>query len=172
MRVIYGILACLILPSWLFGAAVEIGATDIVERTINFVIFAAILYYLLANKLKEYFKARRDLISNELDKVQENLKRSKQSREQAEKRLEEAKRRAEDILVTARKEALLSAKRVEEQAKVEIGLLAKHFEEAMALEKRQAERAVVEQVIGELVEGGAERFTKDVYGEILLKRVS
>ena len=47
---------------------------DIVQRTVNFIIFAAILWYLLADKIKAFLANRTLSIQSELDKVQETLK--------------------------------------------------------------------------------------------------
>jgi F-type H+-transporting ATPase subunit b len=60
------------------------GGTDIVQRTVNFVIFAGILWYLLAEPVKNYFGGRSQGIADELQKVQERLRESKQAKEAAE----------------------------------------------------------------------------------------
>lgn len=64
---------------------------DIVQRTVNFIIFAAILWYLLADKIKAFLANRTLSIQSELDKVQETLKASQDKVADAQKKLEEAK---------------------------------------------------------------------------------
>ena len=66
--------------------------TDIVQRTVNFIIFAGILWYLLADKIKAFFSDRTLSIQAELDKVQDTLKASKDKVSDAQKKLEEAKK--------------------------------------------------------------------------------
>ena len=46
------------------------GVTDIIPRTINFLIFAAILYYLIAQPAKEFYLSRKGDIANRLDSIQ------------------------------------------------------------------------------------------------------
>ena len=64
---------------------------DIVQRTVNFIIFAGILWYLLADKIKAFFADRTLSIQAELDKVQDTLKASQDKVSRCTKKLEEAK---------------------------------------------------------------------------------
>ena len=48
--------------------------TDIIQRTVNFLIFAGIVYYLIAEPVKAYFTGRTQGIADELEKVQNRLK--------------------------------------------------------------------------------------------------
>ena len=66
--------------------------TDIVQRTVNFIIFAAILWYLLADKIKAFFASRTLGIQAELDKVQDTLKASQDKVADAQKKLVDAKK--------------------------------------------------------------------------------
>ena len=84
-------------------ANTEGAETDIVQRTVNFIIFAGILWYLLADKIKAYFAGRTASIQAELDKVQDSLKASKDRIEEANKKLEEAKALATEIVDGAQK---------------------------------------------------------------------
>jgi F-type H+-transporting ATPase subunit b len=53
------IVTVLLLSAYLFGSdAGAEGSTDIVQRTINFLIFAGILFYILAEPVKNYFSGR------------------------------------------------------------------------------------------------------------------
>ena len=85
------LLGLAIVPVALFAneGAVE---TDIVQRTVNFIIFAGILWYLLADKIKAFFAERSLSIQSELDKVQDTLKASQEKVKDAQKKLEEAKK--------------------------------------------------------------------------------
>ena len=83
--------------------ASEGGETDIVQSTVNFIIFAAILYYVLADKIKAFFAGRTAEIQAQLDKVQDTLKASEQKVEDAKAKLEEAKTIAANIVEDANK---------------------------------------------------------------------
>ena len=61
--------------------------TDIVQRTVNFLIFAGILWYLLADKIKAFFAERSLSIQAELDKVQDTLKASQDKVTDAQKKI-------------------------------------------------------------------------------------
>ena len=63
--------ASLLIPTVLLAAGE--GETDIVERTINFVIYIAILYYLAADKIKAIFVARQESLRS-LARFKKNLK--------------------------------------------------------------------------------------------------
>ena len=76
--------------------------TDIVQRTVNFIIFAGILWYLLADKIKAFFAERTSSIQAELDKVQDTLKASQDKVTDAQKKLAEAKKIATEIVEIGR----------------------------------------------------------------------
>jgi len=76
--------------------------TDMVQRTVNFIIFAVILWYLLADKIKAFLANRTLSIQAELDKVQETLKASQDKVTDAQKKLEEAKKLSSEIVEGAK----------------------------------------------------------------------
>lgn len=162
---------CLLLPTMMLASGGG-GETDIVERTINFVIFIAIFYYLAADKIKAIFVARQESIAAELEKVQEKLKESKKAKEQAQKRFEESKRMAEDVILTAKKEVVLLTQKVEDSTKSDIENLIRQYNDSMEFEKRKAERAIIDEILAELFESDATKLDKSAYSEILLKKVA
>jgi F-type H+-transporting ATPase subunit b len=85
------VLIALIFSSGILYAS-EDTQTDIVPRVVNFLIFASIIYYLLADKIKEFFKNRKDEISAKLESVQVKVKESKKRREDSAIKVEEAKK--------------------------------------------------------------------------------
>ncbi|XPV83471.1 MAG: hypothetical protein ACNI22_06335 [Halarcobacter sp.] len=89
-------------PMALFASAEGAEKTDIVQRTVNFVIFAGILWYLLADKFKAFFADRTASIQAELDKVQDTLKASQDKVDDAANKLEEAKKLAAEIVEGAK----------------------------------------------------------------------
>ena len=78
---------------------------DILPRTINFILFASILYYFIANPVKNAYKARIEGIATRLANIEQKLKDSKAKKDDALRRVEEAKANAADLIETTRKEA-------------------------------------------------------------------
>ena len=80
-----------------FLLASSSGETDFVARSINFLIFLAIMYYLLAGKVKEFFNSRSGKIRSRLEEVQERLKQTKKDKEEAQEAVVNAQKIADDI---------------------------------------------------------------------------
>lgn len=160
-------------PVALFASS-EGGETDydIVQRTVNFIIFAGILWYLLADKIKAYFADRTASIQGELDKVQETLKASKDKVEDAEKKLEEAKTIAAEIVETAKGDVDSVKKKVAEAVDSEIANLLKNFDERVKVETSKAKRQVVSEVLEELLSSKNVSLTQDELANIVLKKVA
>ncbi|RXK08774.1 F0F1 ATP synthase subunit B, partial [Halarcobacter bivalviorum] len=86
------LLAMAMVPVALFASEGAETNYDIVQRTVNFVIFAAILWYLLAHRIKAFFSNRTLSIQAELDKVQDTKRASEEKKQEAIKKSEDAKR--------------------------------------------------------------------------------
>ena len=79
------------------------GNTDIAERTFNFLVFAGIVYYLVAEPLKNFLTGRTLSIENEFKRNESKLEESKLAREKAEDALTQAKRQAGIIIADAKR---------------------------------------------------------------------
>ncbi len=88
-----------LLPLYAFGASNGSGEYDIIPRTINFLIFVAILYYFVATPFKNFYKNRIVKISSKLDEIQKKLLESKAKKLDTMKKLEEAKASGQQVLV-------------------------------------------------------------------------
>jgi len=55
------------------ASSAEGGSTDIIKRTVNFILFAGLVWYLVAEPMKAYFNARSQGVADELKKVQDKL---------------------------------------------------------------------------------------------------
>ena len=148
------------------------GETDIVERLINFLIFVAILYYLIADKAKAFFNDRKKGIADELEKVQTKLRDSKKERDEAEQAVEQSKKIAEDLIATAKKEAYLISQKVEEGSKHEIENIVKQYEDLAELLRKKSQKEITKDVLEELMSSEALSIDKSGYGNIVLKRVA
>jgi len=120
-----------------------VSGTDIVPRVINFLIFAAILWYLVGNKVIAFFRNRKEEIANKFQKVEDELKAAKQKKEELQAKLEEAEIKAKEIVEDAKKEAEFIYNKIIEETKEELAILEKHFEEAKVNEIRKAKKEAV-----------------------------
>ena len=148
------------------------GDSDYIPRVVNFLIFAGILYYLVADLSKKFFKERRDGIAGELEAVQERLKKSAKDKEGALEEVEKAKKKAEEIVATAKKEAVIIQKNYTEMLEDELKSIEKQYEDMMVLDRRKAEREVVTSIVSELFDESSKDIDKDAYIHTVLKKVA
>ncbi len=167
------VLSSLLLSPLVLLASGDAGSTstDIIPRTVNFLIFFAIMYYLIADHLKKMFTDRTASVASELEKVQEKVKESKKAKELAEAKLEEAKRVASDIITTAKKEALLIKDRYNQQIEDELTVLNKQYQERITLEKKKVIRESVDGVLKTLFKDGSFEMNDKDYVNIIMKKV-
>ncbi len=135
----------------LFANEAANGGTDIIPRTINFLIFVALLWYLVGDKIKRFFAERRESIARKFQEIEEKLKESKAKKEVLKAELEEAKKLAEEIIKTAKKEAELVESKIKAQVEEEITLLQKHFEEFKESEIRKTKQEAVKEFMEEIL---------------------
>ncbi|QKF67749.1 ATP synthase, F0 complex, b subunit [Arcobacter venerupis] len=146
--------------------------TDIVQRTVNFIIFAGILWYLLADKIKAFFAERSLSIQAELDKVQDTLKASRDKVKDAQKKLEEAKKIATDIVDGAKADIDSVKQKVATAVDADIANLNKNLDEMMKVEISKAKKEVVTEVLEELLSSENIKLTQDELANIVLKKVA
>ena len=146
--------------------------TDIVQRTVNFIIFAGILWYLLADKIKAFFAERSLSIQSELDKVQDTLKASQDKVKDAQKKLEEAKKIATEIIDGAKADIDSVKQKVATAVDSDIVNLNKNLEEMMKVEISKAKKEVVTEVLEELLSSENIKLTQQELANIVLKKVA
>jgi len=146
--------------------------TDIVQRTVNFVIFAGILWYLLAEPVKNYFGGRSKSIADELQKVQERLRESKQAKEAAEAKISEATNLAEEIMKAASKEGKILNEKILKQCDADIENLQKQSAALMALEQRKMVRQLVDEIMDDVLAQESSALDKEAMAGILMKKVA
>ena len=146
--------------------------TDLIQRTVNFIIFAGILWYLLADKIKAFFAERSLSIQGELDKVQDTLKASQDKVKDAQKKLEEAKKIATEIIDGAKADIDSVKQKVATAVDSDIVNLNKNLEEMMKVEISKAKKEVVTQVLEELLSSENIKLTQQELANIVLKKVA
>jgi len=122
--------------------------TDFWPRIINFTIFVALLYYLIADPIKKFFQERKERIAARLKQAEKMLREAKEKLKEAQLRLEESEKKAKEILEDAKKETTLLVQKIEEETKFELKILEKQFEEKMTAEEKKATREVIKDVLG------------------------
>jgi len=145
---------------------------DIVQRTVNFIIFAGILWYLLADKIKAFFADRTLSIQAELDKVQETLKASEDKVNEAQKQLDDAKKLAAEIVENAKADIDSVKQKVSVAVDTDIANLEKNLEEMMKVETSKAKREVVAEILDELLKSDNIKLSQDELANIVLKKVA
>lgn len=148
------------------------GETDIIPRTINFLIFASILYYYVAASAKAWYLGRKNDIATKLDSIQVKLKESHSKKEQAVQKVEEAKINAKALIETAKKEASLLSEKVSQEADLEIENLEKAFHDRQLIERRQIEREVVTEVLADLFKDGSISLDNEEIVKIVTQKVA
>jgi len=121
--------------------------SDYWPRVINFLIFAGLLYYLLAQPIKNFFVSRSAAISDRLKEIETKLKAAKEEKQEAQIRYEESLKKAETIVEDAKKEAKLLAEKIAAQGAQELEVLQKQFDEKIELESRKAYREAIDEVL-------------------------
>jgi len=147
------------------------GTTDIVERTFNFVVFAGIIYYLVAEPLKNYLKNRTESIEGEFKRIEHKLKESEDAKEEAKSKVIEAKKKAEEIIADADKEAKLISNKMKKNLDSELAILEKQHSDLAELEESKMVRAVIDEVLAEVLKGD-NGLDQDSLTKTLLKKVS
>jgi len=156
----------------LASSGAEGGHTDILARTVNFAIFAAIMYYLLAEPMKSFYLGRKNSIAGKLDAIQEKLKESSKAKEAAQSKVEEAKANAKSLVETSKKEAQLLAEKVAKETQLELDALDKAFKEKTDIQRRKVAREVVGNVLEQLFDGETIALDKEELVTIVMKKVA
>lgn len=175
MRYILTVLLCFGLCSIAYASGeahtMDISKTDIFERLINFLIFVALMWYLIADKLKSMLNERTQGIANKLSQTQTKVRESREKKEKAQQRLREAQEQAKEILDTAKKEAHASVLRIEDKTKEQITNLLKANKEAMEFQEKMLQKQLVAEVLQEVFASPKLNLEAQDYIGILEKKV-
>jgi len=122
---------------------------DFWPRVVNFTIFASILYYLLANPIKDFFTNRKADIAGQLKEIEAKLKAAKDAEKDAQSRLDESEKKANIILEDAKKEAKFLADKMAENNVSDLENMTKQLNEKMALEEKRSVKDVIDEILSE-----------------------
>ena len=150
----------------------EHAGTDIVQRTVNFLLFAGLIWYLVAEPVKNYFASRSQSISDELKKVQDKLNETVALKKEALARISDAEKFAEDLAVSSKKENKILNDNIMAQCEVELETLSKQHGTSTQFEQRKMVRNVVENVLNEVLSQSGDSFDKEAMANVILKKVA
>jgi len=164
----------LILPIFVYASGASEGSesTDIIPRTVNFLIFAAILYYFVANPIKDFFTGRKNSIASRLNSIQEKLKESSNQKTQAKELVEKAKIEAKSIMEVGKDETELLKAKILENLKMDMENLEKGFDDQTSIEQRKMTRAAILEVLDEVFAKDSLSLEKDELLDIVMKKVA
>lgn len=146
--------------------------SDFWPRVINFTIFAAILYYLIANPIRNFFKGRREGISAQLKEIEKKLQAAKEEKKDAQTRLDESVNKAAEIIEDAKMEAKILAEKIAKASENELHVLEKQFEEKITLEERKAARDVIDEILSENITTEDIMLDENKVVDIIAKKVA
>ncbi|WP_104636790.1 F0F1 ATP synthase subunit B family protein [Helicobacter felis] len=143
--------------------------TDIVLRSVNFLLFLGIVWYAISTPLKRVLEDRRAKIANNLSILQEQLQAIKSEKENALKALEVAKQEASQIVSNAKQEAFLLAQKYEQQSKNVIEKLLKEQQNKKDKETLKIQQAVIDEMLDKLFASDQVNFETPTYVHLLEK---
>ncbi len=146
--------------------------TDFVPRIFNFLIFAGMLYYLLANPIKNFFTGRQKGISDQLKEIEAKLQASKDEKREAEANIEENKKKSEEIIKTAHKEAELLVSKIIDNSDKELKILEKQAKEKATLEERRVIREAIHVILSSNISNDDIQLNQKKVIDILDKKVA
>lgn len=145
---------------------------DFWQRIVNFTIFVSVLYYLIANPIKNFFKGRSEGIAGQLQEIEAKLQASKDEKKEAQSRLDESGRKADQIISDAKKEAIFLAQKIAEANESDLLLLSKQLEEKMAREERKSAREAIDEILSENITNEDILISESKVVDIISKKVA
>lgn len=146
--------------------------TDFLPRVINFTIFASLLYYLLANPIKDFFKGRKEGIAAQLKEIEEKLQASKDEKKEAQLRVNESEKKAIQILSDAKKEAVFLAQKIADSNQNDLINMSKSYDEKIISEEKRFAREAIDEILGENITNDDIMLDEKKVVEIIAKKVA
>jgi F-type H+-transporting ATPase subunit b len=146
--------------------------TDFWPRVVNFTIFASLLYYLAANPIKDFFKGRKEGIAGQLKEIEEKLQAAKNEKKEAQSRLDESEKKAEQIIVDAKKEAVILSQKIADTNQNDLDNMVKQFEEKRSLEEKKSAREAIEEILSDNITNDDIMLDETKVVDIISKKVA
>lgn len=160
------------MSTFALASSTEGGSTDIVQRTVNFLLFAGLIWYLVAEPVKTYFNNRSQGVADELKKVQDKLNETITLKKEALARITDAEKYADELAVSSKKENKIINDNIMVQCEAELEILTKQHASLTEFEQRKMVRTVVENVLNEVLSQSSDSFDKEAMADVILKKVA
>lgn len=145
---------------------------DIVARTINFVIFAGILYYFLANPIKNAYKGRIESIENRLSQSRKKILAAQEKEEAAKAQVENAKKGAANLIEAGREEVRILKEKIQKDTESTLKALDESNAEQKEFARRASLKKTVESVLNESFEDENIKISEQGLVDLITKKVS
>ncbi len=162
----------LMISTYALASEAEHAGSDIVQRTVNFILFAGLVWYLVGEPVKNYFTSRSQGIADELKKVQEKLDESIALKKEALAKISEAEKFAEELANSSKKENKIIHDGIMTQGETELENIVKQSLSKKEFEERKMVREVVEYIVNETLSQSADSFDKEAMANVILKKVA
>ena len=162
----------LMISTYALASDAEHAGTDIVQRTVNFLLFAGLVWYLVGEPVKSFFAARSQAIADDLKKVQDKLNETIALKKDAEAKIVDAEKYATELTTSAKKENKIINDNIMTQCDAEIDALGKQHASLVEFEQRSMVRNVVESVMKETLSQSSQSFDKKAMADVILKKVA
>lgn len=162
----------LMISTYAFASGDGHSETDIIQRTVNFLLFAGVIWYLVAEPAKNYFASRSQSIADEMKKVQDKLKETVSLKKDALSKISAAEKFAEDLALSSKKENKVINDAIMTQCDADIETLIKQQSVLMEFEQKKMVRSVVETTLKEVLSQSDESFDKEAMANVILKKVA
>ncbi|EHP30791.1 ATP synthase B chain [Sulfurimonas gotlandica GD1] len=156
----------------LASSGAEGGGTDIIQRTVNFLLFFGLVWYLVAEPAKNYFAARSQGIADELQKVQDKLSESVSLKKEALTKISDAEKFAEELVTVSKRENKIINDNIMLQCEADLETITKQNTSLMEFEQRKMVRTVVQDVLSEVLSQSSDSFDKEAMASVILKKVA
>jgi F-type H+-transporting ATPase subunit b len=148
------LLATVLVPSLVLASGAEhhdvtMFNSDFFYRVFNFTIFAGLVYYLVANPIKDFFVGRSEGIANQLKEIDEKLQASKDAKKDAEANFVKAESKAKEIVSDAGDEAKVLSTNIADKNEASLKLMEKQAVDKQALESKKATRATIDNLLND-----------------------
>jgi len=162
----------LMISTYALASDGEHAGTDIIQRTVNFVIFAGLIWYLVAEPVKNYFTSRSQGIADDLKRVQDKLNESIALKKDALAKISEAEKFAEELNKSSKKENKIINDKIMSQCDSDLEALEHHQASLIDFDQRNMVRSVVEDIVKETLAQSSDNFDKEAMANVLLKKVA
>jgi len=162
----------LMISTYALASEAEHAGSDIVQRTVNFLLFAGLIWYLVGEPAKNFFASRSQAIADELKKVQEKLDESLTQKKEALAKISDAEKFAEELAVSSKKENRILNDNIMLQCDVELEAMVKQHASKKNFEQRNMVRDVVETIVAETLDQSTEIFDREAMANVILKKVA